>query len=62
MSNEEFTRRQKRLLRSIYLYDIKVANINDFWQPDQIEKWRIERYVYIKKLKKLEHDYPEFML
>ena len=52
MSNEEFTRRQKQLLRSIDLYDIKVANINDFWQPDQIEKWRIERYVYIKKNKK----------
>ena len=62
MSNEEFTRRQKRLLRSIDLYDIKVANINDFWQPDQIEKWRIERYTYIKKIKQLEHDYPEFML
>jgi len=62
MTSGIFKTKQKQILRSITLYDIKVANINDFWQPDQIEKWRIERYVYIKKLKKLEHDYPEYML
>ena len=62
MTSEIFKTKQKQLLRSIDLYDIKIANINDFWQPDQIEKWRIERYTYIKKLKKLEYNHPEFML
>ena len=41
---------------------IKIENKSGFWQPDQIEKWKIKRYTYIKKQKEIKSEFPEYFL
>ena len=62
MTQAELNKKLKVLNSNIKYYDIKVNNKSGYWQPDQIENWKIERYKSIKKAKQLKHDYPEFFL
>jgi len=41
---------------------VKIDNKSGFWQPDQIEKWKIKRYTFIKEQIRIRYDYPEYFL
>jgi len=62
MTKFQAEHRIKVLDVSIKNETIKIINESGFWQPDQIEKWKILRYTFIKEKYQIKFDYPEYFL
>ena len=62
MNKSQITARINSLDRMIENENRKIINKSGFWQKDQIEKWKIKRYTFIKQKNQIKFDYPEYFL